>query len=201
MAESTSVPAGQVVVLVDRWRAPVPPGELPVRGPLRTTSRTVLVALLVLWAAAGVGAIVLLWTEETPGWWFSLLFTVLFTAFVVVLWIAYFAAVARSAERTRARRRWAEAADRVELLDGTVVARTVSTIEDGGVDSFTLVVDTTKGRVCAMWERATSRSRMLLRTQVPEVGARARVWHLRDADGDAPLVIEVCDPSWEEQKR
>ncbi|EOD66363.1 hypothetical protein [Amycolatopsis vancoresmycina] len=201
MAESSSVSAGQVVVLVDRWPDPVPPVELPVRGPLRTASRAVLVVLLLFCVAVGVEAIVLLWTEPTPGRWFSLLFTLLFTALVVVLWIAYFAAVARSAERTRARSRWAEATDRVELLDGTVRARTVSTIEDGGVDSFVLVVDTAKGQVCAMWERATSRSPMLLQTQVPGVGARARVWRLQDADGDAPIVIEVRDPSFEEQRR
>ncbi|QKV80579.1 hypothetical protein [Amycolatopsis sp. Hca4] len=201
MAESNSVSAGQVVVLVDRWPDPAPPVELPVRGPLRTTSRAVLLVLLVLCAVGGVEASVLLWTEPTPGWWFSLLFTLVFTALVVVLWIAYFAAVARSAERTRARARWAEATDRIELLEGRVCARTVSTIEDGGVDSFTLVVDTEKGRVCAMWERATSRSPMLFQAQVPGVGARARVWRLQDADGDAPIVIEVRDPSLEEQRR
>ncbi|MGW4523619.1 hypothetical protein [Amycolatopsis sp. NPDC004378] len=201
MAESTTVSAGQVVVLVDRWPDPVPPVELPVRRPLRTISRVVVVTLLVLAAAVGVGAIVLLWTEPSPGWWFSLLFTLVFTALVVVLWIAYFAAVARSAERVRARSRWAEANGRVELLDGTVSARTVSTIEDGGVDSFTLIVDTAKGPMCATWERATSRSPMLFQAQVPEAGARARVWRLQDAGGDAPIVIEVCDPSVGEHRR
>ncbi|OLR91861.1 hypothetical protein BJP25_23785 [Actinokineospora bangkokensis] len=190
-----SAPAGQVVVLVDRWPDPSPPSELPVRGPLRTASRVLLVALLVLAAAVGVEAIVLLWTEPTPGWWFSLLFTLVLTALVAALWIAYLGAVAHSAERTRARTRWAEATDRIELLDGTIRTRTASTIEDGGIDSFTLVVTTTRGQVRGRWERPTSRSPMLPQTRLPEVGARARVWRLRDADDDAPVVIEVRVPS------
>lgn len=197
MAASTSVSAGQVVVLVQHWPDPVPPAELPVRGPLRTTSRVVLVALLVLAAAVATGAIVALWMAETPGWWFPLLFTVVFIALVVALWIGFVGAVVQSSERVRARARWADAAGRVERLDGVVSARTVSTIEDGGVDSFILVVDTAEGTVCARWERPTARSRMLLQTEVPGVGARARVWRIREADDDEPVLVEVRDPSVE----
>ncbi len=197
MAASTSVSAGQVVVLVEHWPDPVPPADLPVHGPLRTTSRVVLVALLVLVTAAAAGASVALWNAATPGWWFSLLFTVLFGALVVALWIGFLGSVVQSSERVRARARWADAAGRVERLDGVVSARTVSTSEDGGVDGFTLVVDTAEGTVCAKWERLTARSRMLLQSQVPGVGARARVWRIREADDDGPVVVEVLDPSVE----
>jgi hypothetical protein len=197
MAASTSVSAGQIVVLVERWPDAVPPVDLPVRGPLRPVSRVVLVVLLLLATAVGVSSIIFLWTEQTPGWWFSLLFTVVTAALVIVLWIAFLGSVAQSAERVSARSRWADATGRVEQLDGTVVARTVNTVEDGGVDSFTLVVDTTEGPVTARWERPTARSRMLLQPQVPGIGAQARVWRIRDADADGPVVVEVRDPSVE----
>lgn len=201
MVAPSSVPAGRVVVLVERWPAAEPPAELPVRRALRPGPRGVLVALLVLATVVGAGAIVPLWTMATPGWWFSLLFTVLIGALVIVLWLAFAGAVAQSAERVRARARWAEASGRIERLAGTVASRTVSTIEDGGVDRFELGVDTPSGRVSALWERPTARSPMLLQTQVPGVGATARVWRIRDADADGPVVVEVQDPSVEVRQR
>lgn len=197
MAALSSVSAGQVVVLVESWPDPVPPVVLPVRRALRAGSRVILVTLLTLASIAGAEMIFSLWTMSTPGWWFSLLFTIVITALVVALWLGYVGSVVQSAERVRARARWADATDRIEQLGGSVAARTVSTIEDGGVDSFTLTIDTPAGLVSAMWERPTARSPMLLQTQVPGVGASARVWRIRDADADAPVVVEVRDPSIE----
>lgn len=195
MAAPTSVPAGQIVVLVDRWPEPAPPVELPVRRALRPASRVVLVVLLAVATAVGIAAGVGLWTAATPGWWFPLLFTVLIGGLVAALWFAFAVAVARSADRVRARAQWDGASGRIEQLAGTVASRTVSTIEDGGVDSFELVVDTASGRVRALWERPTARAPMLLQTQVPGVGAVARVWRIRDAGPEAPLVVQVRDPS------
>ncbi|OZB82661.1 MAG: hypothetical protein B7X41_15960 [Microbacterium sp. 14-71-5] len=195
MTPPPSASIGQVVVLVERWPDPVPPAELPLRGAMRPGARAVFVVLLLLATVAGAGAIVLLWTTPTPGLWFSLLFTVLIAALVVVLWVVHVGSLAYSAERVRAHARWRGAAGRIDRLDGTVRARTVSTIEDGGVDRFELVVDTAEGPLLAAWERATARSPMLLQTQVPGVGARARIWRIREAGADAPLVIEVRDPS------
>jgi len=123
------------------------------------------------------------------------LFTVFIAVLVVVLWTVYVGSLVHSAERVRAHARWRRAAGSIERQDGTVRARTVSTIEDGGVDRFELAVDTAAGPLLATWERATARAPMLLQTQVPGVGARARVWRIRDAGADAPLVIEVRDPS------
>jgi len=195
MTPPPSASIGQVVVLVERWPDPVPPTELPLRGAMRPGARAVFIVLLLLATVAGAGAIVPLWTTPTPGLWFSLLFTVLIAVLVVVLWLVYIGSLAHSAERVRAHARWRGAAGRIDRLDGTVRARTVSTIEDGGVDRFELAVDTAEGPVLAAWERATARSPMLLQTQVPGVGARARIWRIIDAGADAPLVIEVRDPS------
>ena len=195
MTPSPSASVGQVVVLLERWPDPVPPAELPLRGAMRTGARVVFVILLLLATVVGAGSIVPLWTMPTPGVWFSVLFTAFIAAVVVVLWLVYIGALAHSASRVRALARWRAAAGRVERLDGTVVARTVSTIEDGGVDRFELTVDTTAGRSSAAWERPTARTRMLLQTQVPGVGASVRVWRIRDAEAEDPLVVEVLDPS------
>jgi len=197
MAVPTTVPAGQVVVLVEHWSPPAPPAELPVRRALRPATRVVLAALLVLATLIGAGSIVPLWTMTTPGWWFSLLFTVVAVVLIGVLWLGFAGAVAQSADRVRARARWAEAAGSIEQLDGTVASRVVSTIEDGTVDSFELRVDTGAGPLRAAWERRTARSPLLLQTQVPGVGARARVWRIRGEHADGPVVIEVRDPSVE----
>lgn len=164
---------------------------------MRTGARVVFVVVLLLATVVGAGSAVPLWTMPTPGVWFSLLFTVFIAVVVVVLWAIYIGSLAHSAERVRAHARWRGAAGRIERLDGTVASRTVSTIEDGGVARFELVVDTTAGRVRAAWERATAGAPMLLQTQVPGVGARTRVWRIRDASPDDPLVVEVRDPSVE----
>jgi hypothetical protein len=36
---------------------------------------------------------------------------------------------------------------------------------------------------------------MLLQTEVPGVGAKVRVWRIREAGPEDPLVVEVQDPS------
>ncbi|PRB06917.1 hypothetical protein [Microbacterium sp. MYb64] len=195
MTPPPSASVGQVVVLVEHWPDPVPPTELPLRGAMRPGARAVFVVLLVLATVVGAGSIVPLWTMTTPGVWFSLFFTVFIAVLVVVLWAVYIGSLVHSAERVRAHARWLDAAGRIERLDGAVRARTVSTIEDGGVDRFELVVDVAGGALSGTWERATAGTPMLLQTQVPGVGARARIWRIRDADADAPLVIEVRDPS------
>ena len=195
MTPPPSASVGQVVVLVEHWPDPVPPAELPIRGATGWVARVVLAALLVLASVVAAGSIVPLWTMQTPGVWFSLLFTVFLAGLVVALWGVYAGALTHSAQRVRAHARWREAAGRIERLDGAVRARTVSTIEDGGVARFELIVDTPAGPLAAVWDRPTASAPMLLQSQVPGVGARARVWRIRDAGADDPLVIEVRDPS------
>lgn len=195
MARSTPAAPGQVVALVERWSHASPPTELPGRTPLRRGARVVLVALLVLASLVGAGSVVPLWTTSTPGLWFSLLFTVFIAALVAALWIAYAGAVAQSAARERARARWRRAGGRIERRDGSVVARTVSTIEDGTVERFELTVEIGARPLTAAWERPTARTRTLLQTQVPGVGAPCRVWCIRGGQDDDPLVVEVQDAS------
>lgn len=195
MTPSPSASVGQVVVLLERWPDPVPPAELPIRGAMRPGARAVFVVLLLLATVVGAGTLIPIWTTPTPGVWFSVLFTVFIAALVLVLWFVFAGALAQSAMRVRALARWRGASGRIERLDGTVVARTVSTIEDGGVDRFELSVETSAGMSAAVWERPTARSRMLLQTQVPGVGAKARVWRIRDAGPEDPLIVEVQDPS------
>ncbi|UZF59322.1 hypothetical protein LH935_28485 (plasmid) [Gordonia polyisoprenivorans] len=195
MAASRSASADHPVVLVERWTDSGPPAELPVRGPLRTRHRIVIVMLLVAATTVGTATVVALWTTPTPGWWFSLLFTSLSIVLVGALWLGYVGAVAQSSERARASHRWAEANGNIVGFDGTVAARTVSVIEDGTIESFTLTVKTLAGQVHAAWERRTGRSPMLLQTQVPGVGARARVWRIVGAEESEPMVIEVQDPT------
>ena len=195
MTPPPSASVGQVVVLLPRWPDPVPPAELPIRGAMRPGARAVYVVLLLLATAVGAGTLIPLWTTPTPGVWFSVLFTAFIAALVVVLWFVFAGALAKSALRVRALACWRQASGRIERVDGTVVARTVSTIEDGGVDRFELAVETATGLSSAVWERPTARSRMLLQTEVPGVGATVRVWRIRGAGPEDPLVVEALDPS------
>ncbi len=154
------------------------------------TARVLLAVLLAASGVLAVALVVVLWTGETPGWWFSLLFTVIIVGLDVALWAAYVASIRNGTEAVAAQARWNAALSSVRMLPGTVTARTVATIEDGTVDAFDLTVDAGHP-VTAAWKR---RSRVgLLQTQVPGVGAPVRVWTTAVA-GD-PIVVEVLDPS------
>jgi hypothetical protein len=194
MDASAEVPVGQVVVFVDRW-SPAAPSELPVRPAVTTRSHRVRLMLMALVSVLAVLAVVDLWSEPTPGWWFCVLFTVLAAVALAALWMGFVGSARRSSARARARARWAEASGELEQLEGTVAFRWVSTIEDGTVDSFELGIETSAGRVRGRWERASAGAPMLPASQLPERGAPARVWRIRGAEEDAPLVVEVRDPS------
>lgn len=195
MAASIATRTGHVVQLLERWPDPVAPAELPIRPPMRTATRWTLIVLLLLAAAIVAGGIAALWTWPTPGWWFSALFTVVMAGLVLALLLALVAADIASRDRARAIQRWSESADGFTALTGRVAARTVSTIEDGRVDAFQLAVETENGTMTGGWERAAGASPHLLQTQLPGIGATARVWSVRGRSADWPLVIQVLDPS------
>jgi hypothetical protein len=199
MATPTAPSTAHVVRLLDGWSAtapPAPPTELPLRGRMRPATVTTLLVLLLIASIGGVAGIIPLWILPTPGWWFSLLFTVMVAGLLLALWFAYTGAIADGRLRAIARQRWADSAGRIQLGMGTVGHRTVSTLEDGRVDTFTLTVRTADGEtVSGEWHRPTARSAGLLQPQLPGVGAEVRVWRITGAPADWPLLIEAVDPS------
>jgi len=80
-----------------------------------------------------------------------------------------------------------------------VLARDIRLTEDGSVSSYDLTVmlgdgSTLRGR----GSPRTASSRPLLQSQVPGVGAEARVWRVVEVGVDpsaAPVVIQAADPS------
>ncbi|WDG18182.1 hypothetical protein [Microbacterium sp. Clip185] len=190
MDASAEVPVGQVVVFVDRW-SDAAPTELPVRPVVTARSHRVRLILMALVSVLILLGAVNLWSEPTPGWWFSLLFTGLAAAALAALWMGFAGSVRRSSARAQARARWADPSGEFEQLEGTVASRRVSTIEDGTVDSFELGVETNAGGVFGRWERTSAGAPMLPASQQPQTGAPARVWRIRGTEEDAPLVVEV----------
>ncbi|MDF2667304.1 MAG: hypothetical protein K0R81_3154 [Microbacterium sp.] len=193
MDATAEVPVGQVVVLVDRW-SQAASAELPLRRAVSTRAHVVRWVLMVLVSVLAVPAVVDLWVEPTPGWWFSLLFSVLAAVALAALWWGFAGSMRGSGARAKARERWLEASGDLEQLEGAVAFRRASTIEDGTVDSFELGVETSAGRVRGRWERASAGAPMLPASQLPEPGAPARVWRIRGAEEDAPLIVEVRNP-------
>jgi hypothetical protein len=183
-----------VVHLLQEWGPETPPENLRLSGAMKASARALFAALLVIESLATCFFVWVLWTEETPGWWFSLLFTVILLGMSVALWAVYVSAIGTGRERALAQARWTASLGSVRLTAGTVAARDVSTIEDGSVSRFELAVDADDS-LLATWQRRTSSARMLLQTQVPGVGAPVRVWRSPGAPADFPLVIEALDPS------
>lgn len=163
---------------------------------MSTAARVTYALLLVAASVLCCYLVFLLWTSETPGWWFSLLFTVMLVGLTVALWAVYLAAIRTGNERERARSRWLESVEQVQPSTGVIVAREVNTLEDGVVHRFELTVASPSGdRVHGLWQGRLSGVPRVLQSQVPGVGASARVWRSPHATEDDPLVIEALDPS------
>lgn len=193
MPGSPSSAEGHVVHLLQRWDDSAPAG-LRITPKLRVPAQVALIVVLILAAALGIAGILMLWMFPTPGWWFSLLFTVMIGGLVVAVWAVFFAALRSGTERERASARWIETFDAVRSTTGVVVERHVNTIEDGTVAAFELTVRTEHGAtVAGTWRPRTSRQ--LLQPQVPGVGSAVRVWSIPDAAAADPLVIEALDPT------
>lgn len=181
-----------VVHLLQHWGEAAPPSDLRTAGRMPGGARA---GLAVALAAATLGAgflVLVLWTTDTPGWWFSLLFSVFIVGLVIGLWAVYVGSIREGEVRAAAQARWAAALGDVRHEDGTVVARDVKTLEDGSVARFEVTVSTAAGdSVGGTWTRRSASAVSLLQPQVPGAGAAARVWR---APG-SPVVIEVLDPS------
>lgn len=138
--------------------------------------------------------ILLLWTEETPGWWFSLMFSVLLGALSAVLWFVFFGSLAAAREDREAQAAWSAVRDRASAETGRVLARRVQLAEEGSPTSFELDIALDGGvPITARWSLEWA-SQRLSEAQLPGVGSPARVWRATSVPS-APVVVEVADPS------
>ena len=193
---STSTPPldGHVVHLVQHWGDAAAPVSLRLRPKLSSTVRIALGVLVTVAAALAVYLILILWILETPGWWFSLIFTVMIGLFAMGITFGYVESLRSGVRREQASARWAEIVGIVRANSGVVTAREVATREDGSVPRFGLTVRTERGAVVTgAWRSQSARS--LLQSQVPGVGAHVRIWRNEHGPDTDPLVIEVLDPT------
>ncbi|MBN7138927.1 hypothetical protein A7A76_07395 [Lysobacter enzymogenes] len=137
----------------------------------------------------------ILWTHATPGWWFDLLFTLMLAGLAAALWALRAASIRQARFERGLQARWRELAPAAVATAGRVVGRDWVLAEDGSVSSFVLTVQAGEGEsVSGLWQPANARQ-SLLQAQVPGIGAPVRIWRAPGAPADAPLAIEVADPS------
>lgn len=190
---------GHVIHLLPRLEAASPlvqaPEALAFPPRMRRTGRILFALLNVIASAGAAWAIYLLWTDDTPGWWFNLIFTVMLGGLALALWAVLSGSIQQAKREARLQTIWRGIAPRAVATGGRVSERRWKLAEDGAVASFSLVVQIPGDRpICGHW-RPTSSREQLLQTQVPGVGAEARVWRAANSAHQAPLVIEVADPS------
>lgn len=198
-APTVDAPAGKVVHLVDALAAaPVAPRTIEFG---RRTSASAAAVLWILIAAAAVGTAVLLfalWTGESPGWWFTLIFTAMPTLFLVGCVVALLESRRLARLERRLSQQWVAQHDRIRPTDGRVTGRDVQLMEHGSVSSFTITAATDDGQtIRARWFRASpaNADETLLQPQVPVIGSAVRVWAAPGSTEDDPLVVEALDPS------
>ncbi|KQZ11520.1 hypothetical protein ASD23_05655 [Agromyces sp. Root1464] len=197
---SSDATAGHVVHLIERFDTPQSAPEsllLPKR--MRTLGRAMFALAGVIATVGAAVALVPLWTDETPGWWFNLIFTIMIGGIPVVVWAILVGSIQDAAAERALQETWQEHRDRARAEPGTVADRRIALSDDGSVSSFDLVVTLGRGATLSgSWRPRTSSGRPLLQTQVPGVGTAVRVWRIADADVAAsasPVVIEVADPT------
>lgn len=195
MAQSSTEPAvGHVVHLLPSFDSrSTAPETLRFPSRMASTARVLVALLLAIGTALCAEGIYLLWTEETPGWWFSALFTVVLIGLPLAAWAAYAFAIRRAGEERRLQEQWAASRDRARLVHGRITDRDVQVSEDGTISAFVLTVEVTDVPAFdATWHPHRESPKYLLQTQVPGVGSEVRVWLI---DAEHPLVVEVVDPS------
>ncbi|MEZ2388340.1 hypothetical protein AB6813_02110 [bacterium RCC_150] len=192
--------AGHVVHLLERLGKPTSaPQSLQLPRHLGTFGRVMFAFINVLATAGAVFSLRLLWTDETPGWWFNVIFTVMIGGIPVALW-AILMGTGEEAKSDRAMQAtWDEIRHQARAEHGSVLARDINLAEDGRISSFDLVVMLDAGQTLSgQWRPERASSRLLLQPQVPGIGSDVRVWRVVGANvasGALPLVIQVADPS------
>lgn len=192
---------GHVIHLLPRLEAETPLEQAQAPETLRFPRRmgfagrisfALMSAIASIFAA---GAIFALWTNETPGRWFNLLFTVMLSGLAATPWTILIGSIRLANLERRLEAVWRNIGPTAVATSGRVNQRYWALAEDGSVLSFTLVVQASDCQpICGEWRPLNSRE-YLLQTQVPGIGSEVRVWRVPDAAIDAPLVIEVADPS------
>ncbi|SDX73231.1 hypothetical protein SAMN05421681_107170 [Lysobacter enzymogenes] len=189
---------GRVVHLVARLDPPAvarPPEALALPSRLGAAGRTWFAVANTFASVVAAWGIFILWTHATPGWWFDLLFTLMLAGLAAALWALRAASIRQAQFERGLQARWRELAPAAVAATGRIVGRDWVLAEDGSVSSFVLTVQSSEGdTLSALWQPANARQ-SLLQAQVPGIGAAVRVWRAPGAPADAPLAIEVADPS------
>lgn len=186
---------GHVVHLLQHWGDGAAPPSLRLRPRLGPGVRIALALLLTAGAAIAVSLVVVLWTFPTPGWWFSLLFTVMVGGLALGSWAGFIAGLRTGQERERASAAWLERSARARASSGVVVSRETATSESGTVMRFQLTATTEGGATVRGTWRPQPGASSLLQPQVPGVGSPVRVWGIEPRSDADPVVIEVLDPT------
>ncbi|WP_285728195.1 hypothetical protein [Psychromicrobium xiongbiense] len=158
-----------------------PPAVLLFPRRMGGTARILSATVLAFATVVCLGAIALPWTEETPGWWFGALLTIILLLLPAGFWAGYASAVRDGRWEGAAQQQWWEAGAGAgsRAYRGTVTVRQVNLREDGGVSSFTLTVagatsagpEVSLASFDADWHRPAGQAADLLQPQVPGVGA------------------------------
>ncbi|MBB6407226.1 hypothetical protein [Arthrobacter sp. AZCC_0090] len=193
--------AGHVVHLLERLDAPASaPQSLLLPKHLGPRGRVIFAFVNVIVTIAAVFALYFLWrSEESPGWWFNLIFTVMIGGIPAVLWAILIGTGEEARFDHALQAKWDQSRHDAGAEWGRVLARDIRLTENGSVSSFDLTVTLDDGSTLrGRWrpEKATRVS--LLQSQVPGVGAEVRVWRIVEAGVDPsniPVVIQAADAS------
>jgi hypothetical protein len=186
-------PPGSVVRLVTSM-PDSPPAELPIPPRMGPTGRRLAYLGCLLATVLTVGFSILLWVSDTPGWWFSALFTVFFAVLCLTFWGVVEASVTAGDAERDAARVWARALPGVVGQRGVLADRHVALSDEGGVSSFDVAIELDDGgTVTARWLPGRE-APTLLQPQVPGARAAARVWRDPQTAG-APVVVDLLDPT------
>ena len=181
-----------VVHLVDEFSVH-PPESLEVPKRMGALGRGIFAAAAVIATVAAVFGIFLLWTSDTPGWWFSLLFTVFVGGIPVVLWALFIGSLQEAGTDRDDARAWREHREHAVRRAGHVRERHANLTEDGAVAAFDLTIEADGDVLMGSWRPHTSNG-YLLQPQLPGRGARVQIWTATE-NAPAPGIIEVTDPT------
>lgn len=139
-----------------------------------------------------------LWTGDSPGWWFNLIFTAMPAFFLFGCAFALWESRRPALRERRLSAQWATMRANARSTVGTIIDRDVRLTEHGSVSSFIVTVRTDDDReLRARWYRsnASNADRTLLQPQVPALGSEVRIWAVPAASVDDPHVVVALDPS------